>query len=303
MKHLSDADIDRLVTYEDAIAVMDDAFRRFGRGEAAVQPRIRTDLGKTKLSTLGAVIAGENVAGAKVYTTVNGQFTFVILLFSAVDGRPLGTLDGNSLTRLRTGAVSAVAAKALAREDAGTLAVFGTGVQARGHIAAYAASRKLKDVRVVSRGDASGFASEITRTYGVPARAADTATALDGADLVVTATRSVTPIFSGDGVMPGAFVAAVGSSRPDTREIDDALIARADPVVVEWKAQTRLEAGDLLLTAPGVLDWDRVVDLGDVLVGRAPGRTSRESVTLFESVGIGLEDIALAAFAWRKAGG
>jgi ornithine cyclodeaminase len=299
--HITDAEIEAAVTYADAIAVMDDAFRRFGRGEAAVQPRMRTDLGETKFSTLGAIVG--DFAGAKVYPTIAGRFTFVVLLFSSVDGRLLATLDGTALTRLRTSAVSALAARVLARPGAATLAVFGTGVQGRGHVDAFAADRRLAEVRVVSRGDASAFAADVTARLGVPARACDWRAALDGADLIATTTRSPTPLFPGDAVMRGAFLAGVGATRPDTREVDDTFLARCKTIAVEWRPQTWHEAGELLLAEPGIVDEQRLVDLGDVLLGKKPGRDHADDITFFKSVGLGLEDVALAGFAYARIAG
>lgn len=300
-RHLTDARIEAAVPPADAIAVMDDAFRRFARGEAAVQPRMRTELGTTRLSTLGAIFG--DYAGAKVYPTVGGRFTFVVLLFAVDDGRLLATLDGAAITRLRTSAVSALAARPLARADARTLAVFGTGEQALAHVAAFAADRPLAEVRVVSRGDASAFVRGVTERFGVRAIACDWRAALDGADLVATTTRATTPLFPGEAVMRGAFVAAVGATRADTRELDDAFLARCATIAVEWKPQTWHEAGELLLPAPGIVDPARVVDLGDILLGRATGRAHDDEITAFKSVGLGLEDVALAAHAYRVLAG
>jgi len=299
MRHLGDSDVERLLTLEIAVDALDAAFRSHAKGRAAMQPRVRTDADGLKLSTLGASLPEQHVAGAKVYTTIDGRFTFVIVLFAA-DGRVLATLDGGALTRLRTAATSVLAARALARPDAAVLTIFGTGTQARAHAAAFAQAFRLEHVRVVGRDSAHRFAREVEALHGIRATAVPMEAGLDGADLIVTATRAAAPVLFGERIPPGAFIAAVGSSRPDARELDDIAIARCNTIVVEWKEQTRREAGDLVL-AGSLVDWDRVVELGSILNGTAAGRTAASDIVLFKSVGVGLEDVALAAAVHRRA--
>lgn len=302
MRHITDAEIERLVSMEGAIAAMDAAFRQFAKGDGAMQPRSRAKAGKTVLSTMGAVLPQQNVAGAKIYTTYEGRFSFVILLFSTEDGRPLALLDGNAMTGLRTAAVSAVAARALARPEASTLTVFGTGVQALAHVRAMVEVRPIRSVRVVSRGTGADFVENLRRNFGLEAKNMPAAAALDGTDIIVTATRAAQPLFPGSLIPQGAFIAAIGSSKPDTRELDDTAIARCNAVVVEWKTQVPDEAGDLIQAAAGgAFRWESAIELGEVLTGLAPGRKSASDIILYKSVGVGLEDVALAELAYRKA--
>ena len=149
MLHITDERIDRHVTAQDAQQAMLAAFQSFGRGAAAMQERIRTEAGGVKLSTLGAVIPEQEVAGAKVYTTIAGQFSFVILLFSTVDGRPLASFDAGAITRLRTAACTVLAAQRLARPESATLALFGAGTQGVQHAAQLSAALPLRRVLVV----------------------------------------------------------------------------------------------------------------------------------------------------------
>ncbi len=301
MIHLTDDAIDRALEGADLVGTLGRAFAAFARGEAAMQERIRTEAGPVKLSTMAGVWPEEGFAGAKVYTTIAGRFDFVIVLFSARTGEPLATLEANALTRWRTAAVSALAARHLANPAASRLALFGTGVQAFAHARAFARAFDLAEIRVVSRASGEAFAARLQRELGVPARATDAAGALAGAELVVTTTRSATPLFRGDAPEAGAFVAAVGSSKPDTREIDDALLARASAVVVEWKPQALREAGDLVLAAAGVRAKLAVVELGEVVAGKAAPRGKADDIVVFKSVGVGLEDVAVAGLAWRRA--
>lgn len=300
MQHITDDMIDAAVTPQDAQAVLLDAFQRFGRGEAAMQERIRTEAGGVKLSTLGAVIPGQAVAGAKVYTTIQGQFAFVILLFSTEDGRPLASFDANAITRLRTAACSVIAARHLARPASRCLALLGAGVQGRAHALQLSRAYDLQRILVHDPYAPPDLPDTLARQCGVAVQPCEAAEAVAQADIVVTASRSTTPLFSGDALRPGTFVAAIGSSLPHTRELDDRALARASLVAVEWLPQTTREAGDLVLAAPGVLPPDKLVELGALVTGRAPGRRADDEITLYKSVGVGLEDVALAGLAYQR---
>jgi len=303
MQHITDAMIDATLSPQDALDVLEDAFRQFGQERAAMQERIRTEAGGVKLSTLGAVIPGQGVAGAKVYTTIQGQFNFVILLFSTDDGRPLASFDAGAITRLRTAACSVIAARHLARADARVMTLFGAGTQGRAHALAMARAYDLREIRVVDPYAGPDMAHELQRACGVPVRHCEASDALADADLVVTASRSATPLFSGDELAPGTFVAAIGSSLPHTRELDDRALARAARIAVEWLPQTRREAGDLVMAGEGVLDAAVLVELGALVSGGALGRQGDDEITLYKSVGVGLEDVALAGLAWKRISG
>lgn len=279
MMHFSDADIDRALAGVDLGPALREAFVDLAESRAAQQPRIRSESGGVKLSTLGAVLPRAGVAGAKIYTTIAGEFSFLIALFSSRSGKPLATFEANAITRRRTAAVSLLAARAAGIEAARAIAVFGNGVQGRAHVEAFEAAYPGAALRIVGREN--------------NARAA-----LKGAQIVVTATRSPTPLFRGAMVEPGTFVAAVGSSRPDTRELDDTLMSRAASVMVEWKAQTLREAGDIVLLAPEIQQRLNVVELGDVLAGKARVRQTRDDIVIFKSVGVGIEDVAVAGLAY-----
>ncbi|MGF6609977.1 ornithine cyclodeaminase [Paraburkholderia sp. WSM4175] len=303
MIHLTDAQIDELITIDDAIPALEQGFRELSSGAAAVQRRVRTEVGGVKLSTLGAVLPELGVAGAKVYSTIAGQFNFSIVLFSTVDGSLLAILDANAITRIRTAATTVVAVRALAKQQARTVAVFGTGVQGRAHALALAAHTGLRSFRIVGLEGTRELAAAVTAagsTRGIEATVCDVVDAVRGADVIVTATRATGALFDGNAVSPGALIAAIGSSLPHTRELDDTLIARASRIVVELREQAREEAGDLVLTQPGTFDWDDTVELGDVLTGRAKGRVADDDVIVYKAVGIGLQDVVLAGVAWRK---
>lgn len=300
MQHITDAMVDATISPEQAQAVLEDAFARFGRGEAAMQTRVRTEAGGIKLSTLGAVVPGQGVVGAKVYTTLQGQFTFVILLFAADDGRALASFDAGAITRLRTAACSVIAARRLARPDAQVMAMCGAGVQGRMHAQQMAAAFPLREIRVSDPYAPATLADELQAACGVPVRLVSPEAAVEGADIVVTASRSTTPLFRGEQLAEGSFVAAIGSSLPHTRELDDTALRRASRIAVEWKPQTLKEAGDLVLAAPGLVTEERLVELGELVAGLQPGRQDPREITLYKSVGVGLEDVALAGLVWQR---
>ena len=303
MQHITDAMIDAAVSPADAQQVLLEAFRSFGAGRAAMQERVRTESGGIKLSTLGAVIPEQQVAGAKVYTTIAGQFTFVILLFSTVDGRPLASFDAQAITRLRTAACSVIAARYLARPDARRLAVLGAGVQGRAHALQFAAAFALQQIRVCDPHAPPDLAERLQAECGVPVQRCSSADeALADADLVVTASRATQPLFAGERLQPGCFVAAIGSSLPHTRELDDTALRRADVIAVEWRAQALREAGDLVLADPSAVPAAKVVELAELITGSATGRRNDQDITIYKAVGVGLQDVALAGLAYRRLG-
>lgn len=299
MQHITDSMVDDLVSAHDAQRVLSDAFLAFGQGQAAMQARIRTDAGGVKLSTLGAVIPTQEVVGAKVYTTIQGQFNFVILLFSAADGRPLATFDAGALTRLRTAACSVLIAQKLAKSDARVLGLFGAGTQGVEHAVQMAQAFSLARILVQDPYATAETLDRIAQRTGLLVQAAAGDDIAAQADIIVTASRSLTPLFSGASLRPGAFIAAIGSSLPHTRELDDVALARAKAVVVEWKPQSMVEAGDLVLADSALNVADKTFEFAQVLANDC-SRSGADDIFIYKSVGVGLEDIALAGYAYKQ---
>jgi ornithine cyclodeaminase len=297
MRLVRDDEVRAAADPAEAAAAVADAFA----GPAALQPRHRIVADGTKLSTMAAILPGQGLAGAKVYTTVGGAFRFVVLLFDAATGAPLACMEADAFTEIRTAAVTEVAAAALGPAAPRRLALFGTGVQARAHGRALARRFALQAIDVVSRGDASAFCDALAAATGVPAQPA-TADAVAQADLVVTATRARTPLFDGTLLRPGAFVAAVGSTLPETAELDLAAYRGAATVIVEDEGQSFAESGGLIRArAAGALP--RVMTLADALADPAAARPAPDATVVFDSVGIALEDVAVAGAIWRRLAG
>jgi ornithine cyclodeaminase len=300
MQHFTDVMVDDLLDAPSAQATLTAAYKSFGQGAAAMQARVRTQAGGVKLSTLGAVLPRQGFAGAKVYTTINGQFNFVILLFSSGDGRVLASFDAAAITRLRTAACTVIASRHLARPDSKQLALFGLGTQGREHAVQLAVAYRLDQILVCDPYSSNAAAQELERACAVEVKLVGANKAVAGADIVVTASRSRMPLFAGQDLADGVFIAAIGSSLPDTRELDDATLARASVVAVDWKGQTVIEAGDIVLADPAALSPAKIVDLADLVTGQAHGRREPGEVTIYKAVGVGLQDVALAGLAWER---
>src|SRR5882762_10475995 len=210
-----------------------------------------------------------------------------IFLVDPETGTPLAVMDGRLITEMRTAAVSAVATELLARRDASVLAIIGSGVQAKSHLAALRHVRSFKEVRVWSPRNAAAFAQR----HGVKASTTAEA-AVRGADVVVVAASATTPILHGRWLSPGAHVNAIGATRPEWRELDDDLVTTARVFVDSREAALR-ESGDVIAAR------SEVTEIGGVVSGAHPGRRSAEELTLFKSVGVAVEDVAAAALVLR----
>jgi len=286
----------------DAIGAMREAFTALARGEAEVPPRLSLDVGQGVLLVMPAYLGSIDAAGAKVVSVHPDNRRLglpalhaVVLLIDPATGVPAALMDGASLTALRTGAAGGLATALLAREDAHVVALFGAGVQARSQLEAVRCVRAVDEVRIVSRTRASteGLAGELR---GCRVRVMDDAAeALSGADVVIAATSSATPVFPGARVTPGTHVTGVGSYTPAMQEVDADLVTRAVVIVDQREAALR-EAGDLIQAVrSGRWRAEEIhAEIGEIAAGTKPGRTSSEQITFFKSVGVAAQDMALA---------
>jgi ornithine cyclodeaminase/alanine dehydrogenase-like protein (mu-crystallin family) len=227
-----------------------------------------------------------------------------VLLFSAESGELQAVVNASAVTAVRTAAVSAVATRALAREDAGDLAVVGAGVQARSHVEAMSHARRIRRCRVASRSveSARRLADELSESYPFPVEVAETVeAALRGADLIVTATSAAESVVRREWVADGAHINAVGSCTPNSRELDAATVA-ASSMFVDSVESTLNEAGDYLCAMrEGFVAPEHIrAELGEVLIGAKPGRASAGEITLFKSLGLAVEDLAAARYLYDK---
>jgi alanine dehydrogenase len=254
-----------------------------------------------------AILPETGAMGGYTYAAGFGDVDahFFLPLFDAESGRPLALLDGASLNPFKTGAAGAVGVDALAREDATSLAVIGSGSQARGQLRTTATVRDFETVEVYSptRENRERFAAEMDDELDASVRAVDSSgEAVTDADVVVTATTASEPVFDGDDLADGAHVTAMGQYHPEKREVDAATVARAT-YVPDLRARVTQDAGSFIAALDeGAIEEDHVhAELGEVVASEAPGRRSRSEVTMFDSGGTGIETIAAAHMLYERA--
>ena len=314
LRILNQAQITELLPMAECVEVMEAALRTLARGEATLPLRtvFRVPPGRGMFGVMPAHLSKPAALGLKaigVFPENEGtrldSHQGLVLLFSPETGAPLAVMDASSITAIRTAAVSAVATRALARPDAGDLAILGSGVQARTHLEAMAVARPLRRVRAWSPhgGRLAAFVEWAGRRFGPPVEPADSAgAAVRGADLICTATASATPVVDAGWLQAGVHINAVGSSTPQARELDSATVAGAR-LVVDRRESAVHEAGDYLipLAEGAITDGHIAGELGEVLLGLVPGRRSPAERTVFKSLGLAIEDLAAAHHVLAKA--
>ena len=302
---LGDAEVDRVMSMADCVEVMEDAFQQAGQGDTWNRPRSRIRLPRGFHHLMAASVLGSGVFGLKTYTSFRAGTRFLILLYDSATGDLLSLVQGARCSLLRTSAVSAVATRHMARENAATVGIIGTGFQGRGQLEGVCAVRNIKSVKAYDRfpESASKFCEEMSEKLDLEFRQAESAEeCVRGSDIVITMTTTRRPVLLGEWLEPGMHVNAAGSNHWIRQEVDDNVIRRSDRIVVDSLDDAKIEAGDLLYSIErGVVRWDQIHDLASVVAGRVSGRKSDEEITLFESQGIAVSDVAAAAYVYRKA--
>ena len=303
---LSEKDVLATLDMATALDAVEESFRRQGAGQARSQPRRRLAMPDRVL--LNYMAAGDDAGGwmgAKLYSVARGRAAFVVLLYRAATGELAAIVEADQLGRLRTGAATGIATKYMARADASSAGIVGTGGQARTQIEAVSRVRKLKSVRAFGRDAArrAVFCREMSAKLGVPFEPVSSAEeAVRGADIVITMTNSSTPVVSGAWLAPGTHLNAAGSNWAQKREIDEAAVMRAAVVATDSIEQAKMESGDLIQAfAADPTRWSRVIEVGEIVSGKNPGRTRADEITLFKSNGIAAWDIAVAARVFERA--
>jgi alanine dehydrogenase len=309
---LTRGDLSRLLEFESVIEAVSGAFAAYsaGRTETPLRVGVEPPGSDGVLLAMPCAVAEPPALGAKIVSVFRGNparglptVTSIYVLSDYATGAPLALMDGGYLTGIRTAAGSAVATRLLARPDARTLGVFGTGVQARFHVETIRRVRELSRVLVAasSADKAAGFAEWVTSSTGLPAAPASAEEA-SAADILAACTTSPTPVVVDAAVRAGAHVNAVGAFTPSTRELPGSLVARSR-VYVDSRAGAFSEAGDLLLAAESGFSLEQVVgEIGEVVLGSVPGRQPGGEVTLYKSVGAAFLDAATARLAFDAAG-
>ncbi|WP_311172782.1 ornithine cyclodeaminase family protein [Halobellus ordinarius] len=305
---LTSDDVDGLATPAEFVDAVREAYRQRGEG-APAEPRTKLKNADPPgfLTTYAAVLPDTGVMGGYMYAAgfAAEDSWFATPLFDAETGEPIALLDGASMNPFKTGATGAVAADELARQDASSAAIIGSGAQARGQLRALSTVRDLETVWVYSptKEHRESFAGEMDRRLdGSVAAVASAAAAVEGADIVVTATNASEPVFDGDLLEPGAHVTAMGQYDPAKRELDTTTIERAT-YVPDLRARATQDAGSFLhALEEGVVDEDHIhAELGEVVAGYEPGRQARDDITVFDSGGTGIETAAGAYLLYERA--
>lgn len=298
--YLSEEDVKQVLTMDMALDGVESAHRDLALGRASDTPRARSRLPQTALHILQGALPDQGILGYKAYTSNRSGNRFLVHLFDAASGRLRAVVAADYLGMMRTGATSGVAARWLARPDSTIAGVFGAGWQAEGHIRAICATLPLARVKVFSRKadklqDFCRRLSEQTGIAVVPALSAEDT--VRGSDVVGTVTTAAQPLFEADWLESGAHINAAGSNALIRQELSEATVRRCAVIAVDSVPTALAECGDLLpLLEKGRLHERQLLELGDVIAGRRAGRESAGQITLFESQGMAIQDLAVA---WR----
>jgi ornithine cyclodeaminase len=311
---INQSEVRKLLPMDECMEVMAATLKSVAQGNAILPLRHIMWLPEKvgALGTMPAYLGDIGMMGLKVVSVFPGNHGTefdshigAVMLYETSHGQLLAIVDASEITAIRTAAVSGVATRALAREDASDLTIMGSGVQAGTHLAAMLVARKVERVRVWSRNhtSAKAFAERESQRHGISIVAvADGRAAVDGADIICTTTSSPTPILFGDWLQPGTHINAVGSSVAFTREVDTAAMVKSK-LFVDRRESTVNEAGDFLIPKKeGAIGDDHIAgEVGEVLLGTSKGRESSEEITLFKSLGLAVEDVASAHHVYKKA--
>ncbi|MXW27917.1 MAG: ornithine cyclodeaminase family protein [Chloroflexi bacterium] len=302
--YINESEVESVLDMDSVLDAVEGVQRRLATGEAENLPRRRILQSGRTLHLMAASDEGCGYAGHKSYLATAGGIAFSVLLYEIASGQLAAVIEANRLGQLRTGAASGVASRHLARPESSALGIVGGGFQARTQVEAICRTLPIRSVRAFRRDRErlEGFCGEISDRCGVAATAAESAeAAIDGADVIVTATNSADPVLDGY-LENGVHVNAMGSNRANAAELGPLTVGGFDRVVCDDIAQARIESGDLLrANAAGTFSWGTAVALGDVIAGKARGRTGPGEKTLFESLGIAAWDIAAAAIVLERA--
>jgi ornithine cyclodeaminase/alanine dehydrogenase-like protein (mu-crystallin family) len=302
---LTEDDVRQLLTMDMALEAVEEGLRKMALDEAQNVPRARTQTDHAMQHILSASAKSLGVMGYKAYATSRKGHSFHVGLFDGKTAALLALIQADYLGQMRTGAASGVATEYMARPDASEVGLFGSGKQARTQLLAICKVRNIQRVQVYSpneerRQRLAAEMSEVCRTDVVPVPRPEMAA--EDKDIIITATTSREPVLNGHWIAEGTHINAIGSNFLGKAEMDAVAVRRCESIVVDSKDQARLEAGDFVQALEeGSIHWADIHELGQVIVGRYTGRAHPQDVTLFKSLGVAIEDVAVAARVYAKA--
>ncbi|HEY7425320.1 MAG TPA: ornithine cyclodeaminase family protein [Gemmataceae bacterium] len=303
---LSEEDVRRLLTMDMALEAVELGLRKLALDEAQNTPRARVQTDHAMLHVMSAAAKSLGVMGAKLYATSRkGAARFLLPLFDGKSGALLCLMQADYLGQVRTGAASGIATQFMARPDASEVGIYGSGKQARTQVQAVCRVRRVRQVQVYSPNEErrrrfAAEMSEVCQTEVVPVSRPEMAA--EKKDIIITATTSREPVLVGHWIAEGTHINAIGSNFLGKAELDAGTVRRCAVIAVDSKDQARLEAGDFQQPLEdGSLRWADVRELGQIIVGRYAGRKHPQDMTLFKSLGIAVEDVAVAARVYARA--
>lgn len=307
--YLTEQDVTQLLTMEETLAAVEAVFKSYAHGQASNESRRRVRAGGGTLNVMSGAVANiggfAGLLGMKAYTVTRNGYRFVVNLFDATTGELLAFIEADKLGQMRTGATSGVATKFLAKPDAQTVGIYGTGWQAGSQLAAVCGVRDIKSIKVYGRNAekrtqfCERMKAELQLDDIVPVEQPEAAAE---ADIVITITTAREPVLHGAWLPVGAHVNAAGANSVLRREFDDETVKRAAFICADSVAQAHLEAGELIVPIEkGLLNWEAVHELRYVVNGNIQGRQHDTDITVFKSLGLAIEDVAAAAVVYRKA--
>ncbi|MDB5809994.1 MAG: Ornithine cyclodeaminase [Betaproteobacteria bacterium] len=296
IRYINEKEVAQILAMPKTVELVEASLKARAEGRAIDVPRVRARAPSGTLHILEAAAPELKLIGYKAYYSNPGKGSrYHVHLIDTDSGNLVAMIEASFLGMVRTGAASGVATRYMAREDAAIVGMIGAGKQAVGQLEAVCAVRKIRHVKVFSRNAerVRGFCETMNAKLGITMEAVATcADAVRGVDVINVITKASVPVLLGEWLEAGQHINAAGSNALTRRELDVAAIARCTRVVVDSRGTARNECGDLLpLVESGKLDWDALPELGEVIVGRIPGRKSRDEITLYESHGMGIQDI------------
>lgn len=310
---LTKSDIEEVLSMKDVIEIVEMAFVELQRSTAILPQRATITISKVAgwMGVMPAYLEKMGSLSTKIVTVFERNLErklptimATVILNSAETGAPLAIMDGTFITTMRTGAVCGVATKYLARKDSKVVGVFGAGVQARTQLMAVCTVRNIKRAFVhdIFEERANVYATEMSENLNIPIETGKPEDIVKESDIIITATTAKTPIFDGNLVNQGTHLNLIGSFKPDVREVDEVVIKRSK-IVVDKKFAALEEAGDIIIPLKeGIItEEDIYAELGELVTGAKPGRTSDSEITLFKTVGLGIQDCAAAWLVYAKA--
>lgn len=302
---LTEQDVEQLLTMHDALELVENALCDYGNGNAQNQPRQRVRTPKGVLHVMPGGWFAPGYMGFKAYTSFRGVARFYVHLFNANTGDYLAILQADRLGQMRTGAASGIATKFLARRDAKTVGIIGTGWQAESQLQAVCAVREFENVKCFSRDEMhrKHFAEKMSDRLEITVMPVESAReAIVESDVTIAITTSPQPVIMGEWLKAGAHVNAAGGNWASRREVDTVTVKRANAIFADSVEQAKIEAGDLTqAVAEDAIGWHQVQELSVLVSGRAVGRVNADDITLFKSCGIALEDVAVGSFVYERA--